>query len=347
MKGNFIMPVTYEDYILAGDIGGTKTNLGIFSRGARRPLLKIFKTYPSSQYDDIESIVAQFLIEHPVTIHYACFGIAGPVNHGRCHVTNLPWEVRTRRIKSRFGFKHVQLINDLTATAFAIPLLKKNEVHVLQKGRAQKDGHLAIIAPGTGLGESIVVFEKGKYITVPSEGGHVDFAPGNENEVGLWRYLKKKYGHVSLERILTGQGLSDIHSFLLNSGSDGKDLGILKRRMKDADPAMIISEEAITGKTKSCKNALNMFVSILGAATGNLALTGMTTGGVYLGGGIPPKILPKLNDKIFLSSFADKGRFKGLLERMPIYVILNDKTALLGAAAMAFDIIHDMEPPEI
>jgi glucokinase len=334
-----MMPITYEDYILAGDIGGTKTNLGIYSRGARRPLLKIFKTYPSSQYGDIESIVAQFLTEYPIMIHYACFGVAGPVRHGRCHVTNLPWKVKTERIKTRFRFKHFELINDLTATAYAIPLLKKNELHALQKGRAHKDGHRALIAPGTGLGESLVIFEKGKYISVPSEGGHVDFAPGNEKEIGLWRYLKKKYGHVSLERILTGQGLSDIHSFLLDSDPDGKDLGLLKR-MKADDPAKIISEEAIKGETKSCKTALDIFVSILGAATGNLALTGMSTGGVYLGGGIPPKILPKLNDKIFLSSFADKGRFKGLLEKMPIYVILNDKAALLGAAAMAFDIIH-------
>ena len=158
------MRKTYEDCILAGDIGGTKTNLGIFSRGVSRPLLKILETYPSSQYEDIESIVAQFLIEHPIPIHFACFGIAGPVHHGRCRVTNLSWEVRASRIKTQFGFKRVQLINDLTATAFSIPILKKNELHVLQRGRMQKDGNLALIAPGTGLGESIVVFDKGQIV---------------------------------------------------------------------------------------------------------------------------------------------------------------------------------------
>jgi len=339
------MSKTYGAYILAGDIGGTKTNLGIFSMGASRPILEILRTYPSGQYTHIESIVARFLEEHDIPVQYACFGIAGPVHNGSCNVTNLPWEVRESRLKARFKFKRVQLINDLTATAFSIPYLKKNELYTLNKGRAQRNGHLALIAPGTGLGESIAVFDKCRYIPLPSEGGHVDFAPNNEKEVGLWRYLKKKYGHVSLERVLSGQGLSDIHSFLVNSGPDSE-LRLILKKMNDADPAVIISEEALKGKIKSCKTALDIFVSILGGATGNLALTGMTTGGIYLGGGIPPKILPKLKDDTFLSSFTDKGRFKGLLEKMPVYVILNDKAALLGAAARAFEIIHSPEHPE-
>lgn len=229
------------------------------------------------------------------------------------------------------------MINDLSATAFAIPYLNKNEIFILNKGKAHKGGHLALIAPGTGLGQSIVVFEKGRYIPVPSEGGHADFAPKNEREVELWRYLKTQYGHVSLERILTGQGLSDIHSFLIHSGLYHETVRFLKKN-KDTDPAIVISEEAINGKTKSCKAALDMFVSILGSAAGNLALTGMTTGGIYLGGGIPPKILPKLKEDIFFSSFTDKGRFKGLLQNMPVYVILNDKAAFMGAAARAFEI---------
>jgi len=328
----------YEDFILAGDIGGTKINLGIFSKGGRRPLLRVFETYPSSQYPDIESIISHFFKEHPFPIYYACFGIAGPVHHGRCSVTNLPWEVREGRIKTRFKFKQVQLINDLTATAFAVPYLKKNEFHVLNKGKAQKKGNLAIIAPGTGLGESIVVFDNGRYIPIPSEGGHVDFAPKNEKEVGLWRYLQKIYGHVSLERILTGQGLADIHSFFIDSGHY-RESGRLLKRMKDADPAMVVSEEAIKGRSRSCTAALDMFISILGSVTGNLALTGMTTGGIYLGGGIPPKILPKLKEDAFFSSYTDKGRFKGILEKTPIYVILNDKAALLGAAVRAFEIV--------
>jgi len=331
------MPETRGDYILAGDIGGTKTNLGIFKRGARRPLLKILKTYPSGKYPDVESILAGFLKECPVSVQWACFGIAGPVHRGRCSVTNLPWEVSEGRLKNRFKFRHIQLINDLTATAFAIPCLKRGDLHVVNRGKAQKDGNLALIAPGTGLGESIVVREKGTYIPNPSEGGHVDFAPQNKKEVGLWRHLEVKYGHVSLERILTGQGLVDIHSFLVGSGYY-KETGYIVKRMKDADPAAVISDEAINGRARSCSAALDMFVSILGGAAGNLALTGLTTGGVYIAGGIPPRILPKLKDRALMSSFTAKGRFKGLLEKMPVYVILNDKAALIGAAARAFEI---------
>lgn len=331
------MPEMDGDYILAGDIGGTKTNLGIFARGARRPVLKVLKTYPSGRYPDMESILAAFLKEHPADLQGACFGIAGPVHHGRCRVTNLPWEVSEGRLKKRFGLRHVQLINDLTATAFSIPCLSKRDLHMINGGKAQRHGNLALIAPGTGLGESIVVREKGLYIPVPSEGGHVDFAPKDEKGVGLWRHLKIKYGHVSLERILTGQGLADIHSFLVGSGAY-REIGRIVKRMKDADPAAVISEEAINGRARSCRAALDMFVSILGGAAGDLALTGMTTGGVYVAGGIPPRILPKLKERAFFSSFTAKGRFKGLLEKMPVYVVLNDKAALLGAAARAFEI---------
>ena len=336
------MPKGYEDYVLAGDIGGTKTNLGIFSKGARRPLLKAFETYSSSQYNDMESIVESFLKKHPITCYCACLGIAGPVHHGRCHVTNLPWEVKESRIKARFKFRHVLLINDLTATAFAVPRLYKTELHCLNKGKPQKYANLALIAPGTGLGESIILFENNRHIPVPSEGGHVDFAPNNERDIELWRYLKNIYGHVSIERILTGQGLANIHSFLISSGYYNE-CNRISKMMKSADPARVISEEAINGTVKSCKAALHAFVSILGAAAGNLALTGMTTGGVYLGGGIPPKILPKLQETTFLSAFTDKGRFKVLLEKMPVYVILNDKAALLGAAIKAFRLVNDLK----
>jgi glucokinase len=336
------MPDNQVEYILAGDIGGTKTNLGIYSKGARRPLLKILKTYPSGQYPDAESLVTKFVKEFPVPVQCACFGIAGPVYNGRCNVTNLPWVVRESRLKKHLRLKQVKLINDLAATAYAIPYLKKSELHILNRGKVQRDGNLALVAPGTGLGESIIVFEKGRYIPVPSEGGHVDFAPNNAKEAALWSYLKKKYGHVSLERILTGQGLVDIHSFIMSSRPGGRYDHLIKR-MRDSDPAVIISEEAIKGKAKSFRLALDMFVSILGGATGNLALTGMATGGIYLGGGIPPRILAKLDGDRFLSSFSDKGRFKGLLEKMPVYVILNDKAGLLGAAAKAFELVQDLQ----
>jgi glucokinase len=322
------------DIALAGDIGGTKTNLGIFSRGIARPLVS--ETYQNLQYPGIEEIIEAFLKMHPVQIDQACFGIAGPVHGGRCRLTNLPWDVREDIIQTRFKISNVRLINDLTATAFGIPFLKRTERLILNKGKARKDGNLALIAPGTGLGESIIVLDSGRYIPVPSEGGHCDFAPNNEMELGLWRYLKKKYGHVSLERILTGQGLTDIHSFLTGP-CDYRESGRVMKRMEDADPAAVISEEAINGRSRTSRLALQIFVSILGAAAGNLALTGLTIGGVYLGGGIPPKILPFLMKDAFLSSFTGKGRFKDLLLKIPVYVILNDRTALLGAAAKAFE----------
>jgi glucokinase len=325
-----------DQYILAGDIGGTKTNLGIFTRG-KRPLLKFFETYSSRECSNLESIIVLFLKKYPVDIQSACFGIAGPVHKGACRVTNLSWEVRESGIRKRFKFKHVQLINDLTATSYAIPLLTRSEIHTLNKGLAQKDGNLALIAPGTGLGEAIIVREYGDYSPVSSEGGHVDFGPNNEKEIELWRYLKKRYGHVSLERILTGQGLADIYAFLTSRGKSNDHRKILME-MKKSDPAKVISGHAINGTSESCKAALHMFVSILGAVAGNLALTGMTKGGVYLGGGIPSKILPKLKDGAFFSSFAHKGRFKGFLEKIPVHVILNDKAALLGAASRAFEI---------
>ena len=327
---------SYNNYILAGDVGGTKTNLGIFTRGKRRPLLKFFETYPSIQYNDIESIISLFLKKYPFKVEYACLGIAGPVYKGICRVTNLPWEARESRIKTRFKFKKAELINDLTAASFAIPLLTKNELHTLNKGSVRKQGNLAVIAPGTGCGVSLVVCENGGYVPVPAEGGHVDFAPNNEKEVELWRFLKRRYGHVSLERVLTGQGLADIYAFLTDDLQRVDD-GRILNEMQNDDPAKVISRFAIEKKVKSCRAALDMFVSILGAAAGNLALTGMTKGGVYLGGGIPPKTLPKLNDGAFLSSFTDKGRFKGFLENIPVHVILNDKAALLGAASRAFE----------
>jgi glucokinase len=325
-----------DHYVLAGDIGGTKTNLGLFTRGKRRPLLKFHETYPSRQYSSLESIIALFLAKYPVNIKSACFGMPGPIHNGAVRVTNLTWKTSESRIRGRFKFKKVRLINDLTATSLAIPFLNKKELHTLNKGSRQKDGNLAILAPGTGIGETLVVCESGSFIPVPSEGGHVDFAPNNEKEVELLRYLKKKYGHVSLERILTGPGLADIYAFLTSRRKDKDDRRILIE-IKKADPAMIISQAAIKGEAKSCKAALDMFVSILGAAAGNLALVGMTKGGVYLGGGIPPKILPKLKDGAFISSFTDKGRFKGLLEKIPVHVILNDTAALLGAASKAFE----------
>jgi glucokinase len=321
--------------VLAGDIGGTKTHLGLFSVGKRRPVPKVMETYSSREAPDLKAIIEDFLRDHPVSITSACFGIAGPVVNGRCKTTNLPWDVSEKVVKNRFKWSNVCLINDLTATAQAIPLLTSREIFSLNKVRARKGQNLALAAPGTGLGEALLIFRNGRYISVPSEGGHTDFSPNNEAEVKLWRYLHKRFGHVSMERVVSGPGLLNIYSWLKESGRYLEPAWLAKE-MKEMDPAKAISQAAMADKHPLCVESLNLFVGTLGAASGNLALTGMATGGVYLGGGIPPKILPKLKEEIFMRAFENKGRFKDFMAKIPVRVILNDRAALLGAAYCAF-----------
>lgn len=323
--------------VLTGDIGGTKTNLGLFSKGKNRPRLEIFESFSSRDESKLEDIIARFLEIHPQPVSGACFGIAGPAVGGRSKTTNLPWVISEDNIKKRFKWSRVRLINDLTATALAVPFLRGDELYPLnvnRKGRAQ---NLALIAPGTGLGQSLLIYEKGEYVPIPSEGGHVDFAPGSEEEIELWKYLHGQFGHVSIERILSGPGLRNIYRWLKASGRY-KEPPFLAKMIRVMDPAKVITQAALDHKSAICRKALNHFVSILGAASGNLALTGMATGGVYLGGGIPPKILPAIKDGPFMKSFTNKGRFKSLLEKIPVRVILNDKAALLGAAHCALNI---------
>jgi len=325
-----------SSFVLAGDIGGTKTNLGLFIKGKRRPILRVTETYSSRESSNLENILERFLKIHPLPVTRACFGVAGPVQKGRCKTTNLPWDIDEIRIKKRFGFKYVRLINDLTATAHVIPYLTRKELLVLNKAKAPRGRNIALMAPGTGLGESLLVFHKGKYLPVPSEGGHTDLSPNNETEVRLWRYLQKRYGHVSIERVLSGPGLFDIYSWLKDSGNY-REPGWLAEKIREMDPAKAITETALNKRQPLCEKSLDIFVSILGSAAGDLALTGMTDGGVYLGGGIPPKILPKLKQNIFMASFTNKGRFSGLMKKIPVYVILNDRAAMLGAAVAAFE----------
>ena len=323
-----------KTFVLAGDIGGTKTNLGLFVKGKVRPVPKVIETFSSQNALDLEHIVQQFLEIHPVPVTHACFGIAGPVIKGKSKTTNLPWSISEDRIKKKFDFHHVRLVNDLTATAMAIPLLSKDELYPLNQAASIKEQNLALIAPGTGLGQAMLIYQNNRYLPVPSEGGHADFAPNNEAEMKLWRYLHQHYGHVSIERVVSGSGLVNIYNWLKDSGRFNEPEW-LKQKLKEMDPAKAITEAALASKDPGCVETLNMFVSIFGAAAGNLALTGITTGGVYLGGGIPPKILSKLKEDIFMEAFTNKGRFKGFLEKISVKVVLNDKAALIGAAYCA------------
>ena len=322
--------------VLAGDIGGTKINLGLYRKGKKRPVLKVAETYPSRRAHSLEHIVESFLAKHQVRVSKACFGIAGPVIGGRVKTTNLPWDVSEARIQRQLQLSHICLINDVAATALAVPLLNRKELFPLNKVKARKGQNVAIMAPGTGLGTGFLILGDGKYIPISSEGGHVDFAPNSKAEVELWQYLREEYGHVSIERVISGPGLVNIYLWLKDSGRYREPVW-LARKIKEMEPAAAISEVGLADGHPLCVEALNVFVSVLGAAAGNLALTAMTTGGVYLGGGIPPKILPKLQEPLFIQAYMNKGRFAKVLEKIPLRVILNDKAALLGAAQCAFD----------
>jgi len=324
-----------NDFVLAGDIGGTKTNMGLFQMGKSRPILNAFETYSSNEATSLEEIIQRFLKKHPMSISCACFGIAGPVSEGRCKITNLPWEISQAQIKKRFKWVQVRLINDLAAAALAIPILRQKELVSLNGNRSKKRHNMALIAPGTGLGQALLVFQNDSYVPISSEGGHADFAPNNETEADLWKYLHKRFGHVSIERVLSGSGLFNIYSWLKDSKMH-KEPYWLAQRFKKYDPAKVITETAMNNKEALCSESLNIFVSILGAVSGNLALFGMATGGVYLGGGIVPRILPFLKQDLFLKSFKNKGRFRDMLEKVPIKVILNDRAPILGAAIHAF-----------
>lgn len=320
-----------KSFILAGDIGGTKTKLGLFTSGKKRPALKYMNSYQSGNFDNLEKIIDIFLSEVKVRPDAACFGVAGPVKNGCCRTTNLPWNISGKKIEKTFQLNRAFLINDLTAMASSVPFLTGREVTGINNVRSFKKGNISVIAPGTGLGQALLVYSRGRYIPVPSEGGHTDFAPKNELETGLLRHLAQKYGHVSIERILSGPGLYNIYEYLV-SGGICKAPAWLVKRIKEGDPAKIINDSAREKGQRLCLKTIDIFISILGAAAGNLALTGMTTGGVFLGGGIPPRILWRLKQGMFLDSFVEKGRFRGIMEKIPVKVILNDDAALLGAA---------------
>ncbi len=329
-----------DTVVLAGDIGGTKTSVGLFVMGKKRPEPLVLESFPSRDAPRLENIVDRFLKRNPAPISSASFGIAGPVLNGRCKTTNLPWVVSKARMKRRFHWRQFRLLNDLAAAALAIPLLRRSELVSLNKGMRQKQGNVALLSPGTGLGQAMLVFQDGKYVPLSSEGGHVSFSPTTEEEIELWRYLRKNFDHVSVERVLSGPGLVNIYSWLRDSGRF-EEPPWLKELINQGEPAKAISENALRKEQALCVESLRLYVSMLGNVAGNLALTGMAVGGVYLGGGIPPKILPSLKQGSFMKAFMAKGRFADFLARIPVRVILNEQGALLGAAHAAFEALKD------
>jgi glucokinase len=317
--------------ILAGDIGGTNTRLALFEMDDKWPRVIVQETFPSQQHKGLDELVRQFLGEHGPTIKRACFGVAGPIRDRQSRPSNLPWVVDADQLATLFGFDAVTLVNDLEATALGLVALDAQDFAVLNEGAPESEGNTAIISAGTGLGEAGLHFEGKVRRPFASEGGHADFAPRNELEIELLRYLIPQFQHVSYERVLSGPGLVNIYTFLRDTGR-GEEASWLADKMQHADPAAVITQAALEGKSELCMRALDLFVSVYGAEAGNLALKVKATGGVFLGGGIAPKIIDKLKSPAFMEAFTSKGRMRPLLEAVPVRVILNDMTALIGAA---------------
>jgi glucokinase len=304
--------------ILAGDIGGTNTRLALVDGDPRAP--GAFEVYPSTAHASLEEIVHAFLGTHPATPTAASFAIAGPVRDGHVQVTNLAWSVDASSLASTLGLARVRLLNDLEANAWGLAALDAGDFHVLNPGRPDAAGNAAVCSAGTGLGEAGLYWDGEKHHPFACEGGHTDFAPLTKQEEGLREFLAAHYDHVSYERVCSGPGLVNIYAYLAGSCS------------LDAPE---ISQRALDGTDETAVAALDMFVEIYGAESGNLALKLMATGGIYLGGGIPPRILAKLEDGSFMRTFTAKGRFAELLAGIPVRVILNDRMALMGAALAA------------
>lgn len=310
--------------ILAGDIGGTKTHLALYEDVGNRKTLAD-EVFVSRDYINLETIIQKFLLGKKVNIERACFGVPGAVIHGESDPTNLPWSVESGELSKKFSIPHVFIINDVEANANGVSLLKPEEFFCLNQGE-KGEGNKVIVSAGTGLGEAGLFWDGKCHHLMPSEGGHCDFAPRNRLECALFEYLQEKYSHVSYERALSGPGLENIYNFLVENNLE-KGSGHLS--------AKEIGEKALDFSCKACIRALDMFVSIYGAEAGNMALKFMALGGVYIGGGIAPKILAALKKPTFFEAFCNKGRFKPLLSHIPIHVILNAHTALLGAAHYA------------
>jgi glucokinase len=351
--------------ILAGDIGGTKTHLALYEWTTSRVEPVREDTFHSADYTTLEEIIEEFfctplpklptedvpvegpveetgetaantpeLPPEPIKLTAACFGVAGPVIDNRCRTTNLPWIIDGALLAKQFTIPQVRLLNDLEATAHGLLLLHDDELVVLNSGAPPKKKQaLALIAAGTGLGECLLYWDGSGYRPMPSEGGHTDFAPNTDSEIDLLRHLRGSYLHVSYERIVSGPGLHAIYEYLRDTKKNEPTW--LAEKIKIGDPAAEIAKAGLEGQAEIAKQALDLFASIYGAEAGNLALKALTLDGVYVAGGIAPKLLKKLQDGSFMRGFTNKGRYKRIMSQIPVKVVMNDKTALLGAASMA------------
>jgi len=320
--------------ILAGDIGGTHARIAIFAVEGGRPRLGVERVYPTHEHPNLESALREFLkegIERPTA---ACFGIAGPVHNGRARMPNLGWVVEGSALAKIAGTERVAIINDLEANAYGIAALEPGDFAVLNEGAKDAIGNAAVISAGTGLGEAGLYFDGKEWRPFACEGGHAGFAPADELQTEMLVWLRKQFTQVSWERVLSGQGIFNIYSFLRASGRRQEEPW-LAEALKGGDPAPVIVNTAIEKKSPLCEMTMEIFVSAYGAEAANLALKIMATGGIFVGGGIAPRILGLLKGPFFMNAFANKGRMSELLKAIPVKVILNDSTALIGAARAA------------
>jgi len=320
--------------ILAGDVGGTKVHLALYDFIDGKLQYSRDHRFAAREYSGLEEIVKEFLGAQKVTA--ACFGVPGPVRNGRLRLTNLPWTLDSHELCVSLGITHVFLINDLEANGYGVAELSADQVYTLSEGDVSQIGNRALIAAGTGLGEALLIWNGRTHTPYPSEGGHADYAPRNEDEIDLLRFLKQKYnGRISYERVISGMGLTSVYEFLREVRGMEESPKVAERIAAAPDPNTVITELALAAKSEICEKALDMFVSAYGAEAGNIALKLLSVGGVYVGGGIAPRILDKLKDGTFMKAFTDKGRLSQLLINMPVRVILDSRAALLGAAAYA------------
>jgi glucokinase len=319
--------------ILAGDIGATRTRMAAFQADGNKLEMVVEKTYKSQDHGGLQEIIAAFVKTEGIPVHSACLGVAGPVRAGRSKISNLPWTIDSRDLAAQLKLPSVGLINDLEAYAYGVDALESKDFVTLSQGLGEDaEGNRVVIAARTGLGVAGLYWDGFRHHPFPCEGGHADFAPKNELEAELAQYLRKKYDHVSCERILSGPGVKNIYDFLRDSGKADEPEWLQKQMSEAPDQPALISQLALEKKAAICDQALNIFVGVYGSETGNCALRFMATGGVFIGGIIAAKIVPRMQDPVFMNSFLNKGRMRSLLADMPVKIVMNDDSGIIGAA---------------
>ncbi len=326
--------------ILAGDVGGTKVHLALYNFAGGKLVQQREEKFPAGEYACLDDVVKAFLAkgeEKKEEIAASCFGCPGPVRDGRLKLTNLPWTLDARDLQQSIGIEHIFLINDLEANGFGIPELAPDRIHTLHEGDPAAVGHRGLVSAGTGLGECLLIWD-GKlrrHTPIPSEGGHTDFSPRTDKEIALLQYLRRTLnGRVSFERVVSGIGLKNVYAFLRDDQKMDEPTW-LRDRLASEDPNAVIGTLAESGESEICAEAMHLFSAAFGAEAGNVALKVLAHGGIYLGGGIAPKVIKTMSSGPFTDAFLDKGRMRPILESIPVRIILDDTCALLGAAAFA------------